>query len=83
MTCACGQPATRTDGTCDLCAARFVHLSAVNQAPMCARCPVCEGRGLVPRGFYEAVGCESWTVGDFGPETCRSCAGHGYVWVGR
>lgn len=80
MTCACGHPATRTDGTCDLCAA-----SMVNQVHRraCARCPVCEGRGLLPRGFYEAVGCESWAVGDLGPETCRSCAGHGYVWETR
>lgn len=45
-------------------------------------CPVCQGRGLVPNGFYRAVGVDSWTTNSLEPEQCRSCDGKGYVVVG-
>ena len=38
-------------------------------------CPVCEGRGTVPWGFYN-----SWSTMGVHPETCRSCGGTGIVW---
>lgn len=44
------------------------------------RCPVCEGKGKVPNGFYTAIGVESWATSDITPDTCRSCNGTGVVW---
>ena len=40
-------------------------------------CPVCDGRGVVPQGFYE-----NWpltTVTNTAPDTCRSCGGQGVI----
>jgi hypothetical protein len=50
--------------------------------PMTAvTCPVCQGKGSVPRGFYlsapDGTGAVSGTV----PVTCRSCNGLGYLIV--
>jgi hypothetical protein len=39
------------------------------------RCPVCEGRGFVPAGFYS--GSQSTSAN---PELCRSCATTGIIW---
>jgi len=41
-------------------------------------CPVCNGTGQVPFGFYMPEGFH-FTGG--WPETCKSCAGRGYVYV--
>ena len=41
------------------------------------RCPVCDGKGIVPAGFY-SYGNGSTSTAD---ETCRSCKGTGYVVV--
>lgn len=44
------------------------------------RCPVCNGNGIVPNGFYaQTIG--QWSTTDASAETCRSCAGKGYVVV--
>lgn len=43
------------------------------------QCPVCFGRGLVPNGFYTAVGSSSWLTSCCESEQCRSCEGKGYV----
>lgn len=40
------------------------------------RCPVCEGRGNVPAGFYSRVGASTAA----NPENCRSCMGAGIIW---
>jgi C4-type Zn-finger protein len=37
------------------------------------KCPVCEGRGLVPVGFYNAY--PYTTTGGQTTETCRTCQG--------
>ena len=42
-------------------------------------CPVCLGKGLVPNGFYMAVGTNNYTTSSMTPETCRSCGGYGYL----
>ncbi len=42
-------------------------------------CPVCQGRGAVPSGFYGAVGVESWTTNTLAPDPCRSCDTKGYI----
>ena len=42
-------------------------------------CPVCGGKGLVPRGFYDVSSNLSTTSAT--PETCRSCGGKGYIIV--
>lgn len=41
------------------------------------RCPVCEGSGLVPTGFYSS---EFITGAIPGSETCRTCDGKGVIW---
>lgn len=44
---------------------------------MIQKCPICEGHGLVPGGFYNAVvGQLHWTS-DRAVETCRTCNGVG------
>lgn len=43
------------------------------------RCPVCDGRGNVPYGFYSGQPVGSTTAAPL-PEPCRSCAGSGLVW---
>lgn len=35
-------------------------------------CPVCEGRGTLPSGFYEPP-----ARANAGPVTCRTCGGRG------
>lgn len=45
------------------------------------RCPVCEGRGHVPNGFYGSFAGLPWTTSSVAPETCKSCEGKGYVSV--
>lgn len=41
-------------------------------------CPVCNGKGLVPNGFYN-VGTNEHYSSNCSPETCRSCNGKGYI----
>lgn len=43
------------------------------------RCPVCNGNGLVPPGFYGQTS-GNWIWSPTIPETCRSCNGTGIVW---
>lgn len=40
------------------------------------KCPVCEGKGLVPAGFYNI---SSAPVPRTSPEQCRTCAGTGVL----
>ena len=48
-----------------------------NLGPLkCSKCPVCEGRGVLPHGFY---GRGQYSTSD-SSETCRSCQGSGIVW---
>jgi len=42
-------------------------------------CPVCNGNGLVPNGFYTQTSGQ-WGSTDATPEKCRSCNGTGIVW---
>lgn len=43
---------------------------------MKVKCPICEGRGIVPRGFYET--CEELDKSKV--ETCQACEGRGFDW---
>jgi hypothetical protein len=43
------------------------------------RCPVCEGRGYVPNGFYDSFAGQPWSANAIGRDTCESCGGKGYV----
>ena len=43
------------------------------------RCPVCNGKGIVPNGFYNSTG-ETWATTDASPEICRACNGSGVIW---
>ena len=43
------------------------------------RCPVCNGNGLVPNGFYMQTSGH-WSTSSITPEQCRSCNGTGIVW---
>lgn len=44
-------------------------------------CPVCGGKGIVPNGFYIAVGTPYYSTTSTAPETCRSCGGKGIIIV--
>lgn len=44
------------------------------------KCPVCDGRGNVPRGFYDCNPILHNTSTDCSPEVCKSCGGSGIVW---
>ena len=43
------------------------------------RCPICNGKGIVPNGFYLGV-ASTWSGTSVAPETCRACGGSGIVW---
>lgn len=43
------------------------------------RCPVCNGNGIVPNGFYMQTS-GYWSTSNITPEKCRSCGGTGIVW---
>lgn len=44
-------------------------------------CPVCGGKGLVPKGFYDVSSNldDVYKTTSTTPETCRSCGGKGYI----
>lgn len=42
-------------------------------------CPVCHGKGIVPRGFYQSVNFDT-TTSDATPEECKACSGQGVLW---
>ena len=54
-------------------------LSHVSKSLAPHRCPVCNGNGSVPNGFY-AQTSGHWSTTSTAPETCRSCGGTGIVW---
>lgn len=45
---------------------------------MIYKCPVCDGKGVVPSGFYNVCG-QNWYSFNTKPETCRSCNGKGII----
>lgn len=45
---------------------------------MIYKCPVCDGKGFVPAGFYNTNG-QSWYSFNTSPEVCRSCNGKGVI----
>lgn len=43
-------------------------------------CPVCEGRGLVPPGFYQVSKSQYvYTLANAAAEKCRTCKGDGVI----
>jgi len=42
------------------------------------RCPICNGKGLVPCNFYSFSTFNVTSAAT--PETCRSCGGNGILW---
>lgn len=48
---------------------------------MIYKCPVCNGRGFVPAGFYSLPGANRYESKyfNYSPETCRSCNGTGIM----
>ena len=52
------------------------HYTTPPKAPH--KCPVCEGKGSLPAGFYMQVPCGS--LSSTLPEQCRSCSGQGIIW---
>ena len=45
------------------------------------KCPVCEGRGKVPNGFYNVNPTSVASNTDAEPETCKTCYGKGILWA--
>lgn len=43
-------------------------------------CPVCNGNGLVPNGFYSQT-TSLWSTASTTPGTCRGCDGKGWIVV--
>jgi len=43
------------------------------------KCPICEGHGNVPGGFYTSVP-GSTMISNCSQEQCRTCFGSGIVW---
>ena len=54
-------------------------ISDVSKSLAPHRCPVCNGNGLVPNGFYMQTSGH-WSTSSITPEPCRSCGGTGIVW---
>ena len=44
------------------------------------KCPICDGHGIVPGGFYDSVAGEI-TTSTVSSEICRNCGGLGVVHV--
>lgn len=44
------------------------------------KCPICEGRGIVPGGFYNTTVSGGYSVSTNTTEQCRSCMGSGIMW---
>ena len=42
-------------------------------------CPVCEGKGIVPNGFYSYPVGQGFTSSSTAVEKCNSCQGTGMV----
>jgi hypothetical protein len=65
-----------SEGHCP--AVTSVWTSPVSQIPH--RCPVCEGRGIVPHGFYVSPSNQqTYLSSSAAPEVCKSCAGTGVI----
>lgn len=43
------------------------------------KCPICEGRGHVPGGWYQSTG-NSWVSSGTAFDLCKTCNGEGIVW---
>ena len=56
-----------------------LNIADVSKSLAPHRCPVCNGNGLVPNGFYTQTSGH-WSTSSITPETCRSCGGTGVVW---
>lgn len=63
-----------------------VHESIPTTTTSPYKCPVCDGIGTVPEGFYNRPPTVDWNPPHVGTssvpvrETCRSCAGRGILW---
>ena len=44
-------------------------------------CPVCQGHGIVPQGFYMYPAGQSGSGTSAAPEKCRRCGGVGTIGV--
>lgn len=42
------------------------------------KCPICDGHGIVPGGFYFSTGGRSISTNS--TEPCRACGGTGILW---
>jgi hypothetical protein len=43
------------------------------------RCPICEGRGIVPQGFYRHPSGIPFSSSDASHEECKACNGSGIL----
>jgi len=56
---------------------KYYHQVVEEKKPFC--CPVCNGRGYVPVGFYQSTG-PTFVTSSTATDPCRSCNGKGVVW---
>lgn len=57
-------------------AINYYHTELKGKTPH--KCPVCDGRGFVPGGFYGTT-TGNWSTGSTATEACRSCV-NGIIW---
>ncbi|KKN02105.1 hypothetical protein LCGC14_1121080 [marine sediment metagenome] len=66
---------------CMRCNALPCRCPAWQYTPQPHRCPVCEGRGHLPTGFYTSTNPDgSSSSGGTAPEMCQTCSGQGIIW---
>ncbi len=58
------------------------ELSKINSQPLEKtphKCPICDGKGTVPNGFYNSTN-NTYSTNSTATETCKTCHGSGIVW---
>lgn len=65
--------------TCDLCYLHENNYGYITTTILTQpyKCPICEGKGIVPGGFYHSVG--PYSTSNLTTEQCRSCNGKGVI----
>lgn len=69
--CKCDKKLPETQGTC-------MHWNIKSNISTVHKCPICEGRTVVPAGFYTPEGY-NFSGTSCSPEICKACDGTGII----
>lgn len=73
------EDAAKRSASCPTCGATWEIGHQFTIGVHSERCAVCGGTGHVAAGFYDKV-TDVWSMSTINiPETCRSCAGRGFI----